>query len=849
MDFERATIKALFYDYTIEKVVKVICEFKTKGKDDYFSVLPHFVRWRTTSYTVTEARLMGDLLAEDWMNTDEGKYDFLPMVYRPLLLLRHVANDILEARQEKQEEMSVRFEHLFRWHDITLHVGEDLLTTAYIASLQANNPHAQNDWYLWPDMLPHNNRSINQILDRGISDVHAHMNATADVFALNWISVMNSLSSLSGLNRLKRQQYQDITLTTTDTKLNYSLPSMCIAAAWLRMLFFKCFIKNESVDKAEWRQVYQILGEPFYAEHIKKQEIQAEIECLRRSALRTDGGEVIDYAIRSKDDVREHCGNINIVFQGERELMISYLRAFYRMNETALSVAPYFYLYTLLKTRVRKELVQINTLNGFENFEIYQDRKGIFIDEDSPIGRYYDRIVVQTTLRPGKDDRLEARITPESVDKHLQDFRQGVFRRRIAGCVPDAGNNVNERVSYVMHFIKANYSRAEQKESLRLSNRDNYPRYDSYRERIKQKFVENAKYFKEMPSYVGNCPRVVGIDAASTEMFCRPEVFGQVFRYAKMKGIGRTYHVGEDFFDIVDGLRAMDEAILFLELNNGCRMGHALAMGVNAEDYYHKRRFRVIAPAQNHLDNCVWLSMRAAMANVRVSSSFRTALLMEAKRMYELIGYSSPFDEYSYWNSMLLRGNDPWASMDDDGDDSADVVRTDWQSVAFVDDDMVRRARKDERARSLAYQYNFVQSIKEKGEKRVEWKYQEEIIQVVSDMQEWMQRMVSHREIAVECNPSSNLKIGYFDEYKQHPLLTRFYPIEKQNDLGYPFLNASISTDDRGVFYTTAYNEFSLIAKALGKQKDKRGNDKYNPIAIANYIDRIRQNGFSQRFK
>ena len=67
-----------------------------------------------------------------------------------------------------------------------------------------------------------------------------------------------------------------------------------------------------------------------------------------------------------------------------------------------------------------------------------------------------------------------------------------------------------------------------------------------------------------------------GIDACSSEIACRPKVFGQVFRYLSDKGLHRTYHAGEDFFDIVDGLRAIDEAILFCGVTCSHHLNHRL---------------------------------------------------------------------------------------------------------------------------------------------------------------------------------------------------------------------------------------------------------------------------------
>ena len=94
-----------------------------------------------------------------------------------------------------------------------------------------------------------------------------------------------------------------------------------------------------------------------------------------------------------------------------------------------------------------------------------------------------------------------------------------------------------------------------------------------------------------------------GIDACANEINCRPEVFAQSFRYLSdimfeseyvnnnrsqkiMTKLHTTYHVGEDFFDIVDGIRAVDEALLFCGLGRGSRIGHGLALGVDPYTYY-----------------------------------------------------------------------------------------------------------------------------------------------------------------------------------------------------------------------------------------------------------------------
>ena len=68
-----------------------------------------------------------------------------------------------------------------------------------------------------------------------------------------------------------------------------------------------------------------------------------------------------------------------------------------------------------------------------------------------------------------------------------------------------------------------------------------------------------------------------------------------------------TYHIGEDYLDIVDGLRAVDETVRFLGLKCGARIGHALALGIDIEEYYQIKKNRILINQQDYLDNLVWL--------------------------------------------------------------------------------------------------------------------------------------------------------------------------------------------------------------------------------------------------
>ena len=856
MDFERASIKALFYDYPVEAVVKAI-EQGHRLKDDYLDILPQLVRWREDAFTTTEARLMENLAQDLWMRLDEqnavqGYIDEpqaanIPFIYRPFLLVKHLANELLELDMSNRRPL-VKFEKLLRWKDTTLFLGEDLLTTAFMAYNDVTaSPKHQTKVFDWPDYLGHNDKMLNEGLSQGVADLHSHYNASADVFGLNWINLTNSLTQLDKRIKKKVQVNQDVTLSTSGTEQMYSFKRMCIAAAYLRLQFFKLLNGYPSEDL---RRVKSILEDDIYASQMRS-EICAEISVLRTTALKGSKHRALDYAIQPNVDVLKRINNANLLFHGERKLMYQFFYRFFAFDSKMWVLAPCFYLYIVLKTRIRKEFVQINQLKGFENFETYQDRKDMFMEND-PIDELFDPIVLQTTIRNRKD-HLEGRITPNELGRmtscgrlHARNYKRGVFVAESAGCYP------NSQISLVVHFIKANYSKSEKAHDLYLSNRQDYPRYDKYRAELKQQINQVLKAYEQQKSCQENI-KIVGIDAASTEMFCRPEVFGHIFRYARIKGMtNQTYHGGEDFFDIIDGLRAIDEAILFLGLDSHCRIGHGLAMGIDANQYYAKRRFRILAPSQYVLDNCVWLRMTASKENVHVPDPLDRDLERITKHLYKFIGYNKvcAFDLQTYWNSMLLRGDEPCKI----GDRRAKTLwtksmETDWSQTAEVEDDEVLMARQDKDACLLYQLYHFDHEIKAHGEMRYQDKYLDSIAKVVTELQEKMRRKVASKQIAVECNPTSNLKIGFVDKYCEHPLLKKFDPIEKQSDVNYPLLNASVNTDDRGVFATTLYNEFSLLALGMMKEKNDDGSDKYGKRQIVDYIEHLRQAGVKQQFK
>lgn len=863
MDFERATLKALFYDYPIEGAVRAIKNSHNVAERDIFmDILPQLVRWRETAFTTTEARLLQDGVKHHWLsvNSDEQNPDAIPYVCRPLLLVKHMAERMLDFQIEKSHGPVVRFENLFRWKDVTSYVGEDLFTTALYAAHDARMLRENTHVFAWPDTIAHNDPDINRVLNHGLADIHSHYYASSDVFHLNWINVTNNLSDSQYKWFEKDECYQDIALSTVGTQTIYPYRRLCIAAAWLRLILFQIFVLDlpESERELDIKKVFDILEDEATSRYMSA-EINSFTAAYRVWALHTPNDHAIDYALVADADTIPNRDNVFIIHHGERRLLYRFFLRYFEKDTQAWQISPYFYLYILLKNRIRSEFVQINKLKGFENFETYQNRKDMFISGDSQIGVIYAKYALQSSVRLDKEDFLEARIAPKDLSVFNQDFGHSAFSTNTI--IP----NVSKYLSFVVHFIKENYSRANiiknpirRREILVRRDRhysDGYSRYSDYRRELKFNIDRVLSEYNRQQNYSAwdprnTMPRIVGIDAASTEMFCRPEVFAHIFRFACAKGMhNRTYHVGEDFFDITDGLRAIDEALTFLELDGGCRIGHALAIGVSPEEYYHSRRLRILQPAQYILDNCVWICMRAAEADINIPNSLETYLVSLAKRMYEHIGYKPDFNRYTYWNSMLLRGDEPEYYMLGEMPQQSCPPVSDWERTALIRAERIDHAREDENARRIYSDYHYSSKIKNKGSERMEDKFPPDIIPVVKQLQQWTLHELAKRHITIECNPTSNLKIGFFGQYDQHPLLTTFDSLSQLGESSYPSVCATVNTDDRGVFGTSIYNELSLIALAMRKIKDENNHELYNERTIIEYIERIRRNAYDKRFK
>lgn len=610
METLRQTIKTLFQLQKSDNVIASL--LKGNCHDDVHVNRQWFVRAYLDDIspirTKDQVEAIFDLFQSKWATNDNNikSLAFCPSnsVFNVLL---HFSSCVLK---EYKHQPVCRYDDLLRWHDLTSNLGEDLFTTSYLAAKDVMQG-VDRRFFNWKDIISHDNAALGNIFEKRMIDLHYHLYGSIFVFDLNWLSLMNDVTDRQDSFR-KIFDYLRAPHIINSSEVSNSLYNKVMKAVSIRLLLF--WYLNPDVDDAfvesYYRSTIGMLGiDEDLLMNIKLLELSNRVNVARMMKgyrFGTQGNtqkNILDYAI-SADIMLSSAGESEYIYSvlaGERFLMY---RMFKRIFEgTADSgMATLFYIYLLIKSEFRNEIVQLNDSVGFANFADYQGRKVLFLKENSAYSEIVSQVAIGSSLCDSQK-YLEARISPkgskEGLQKRLEGIDKSLRNGNLASCKTEV---LDKRYSIILHFIKRN---DKEKQNAVQLHRDSslYYRHYGLRNEIKKQAMALKNWLK-MCSELDKDSRVVGIDAASSEIMCRPEVFGQVFRYLKYyvptsvynskdKELGFTFHVGEDFLDIVDGLRAVRESILFLNLENRDRLGHALVLGTDVEKYYRKRGYYI----------------------------------------------------------------------------------------------------------------------------------------------------------------------------------------------------------------------------------------------------------------
>jgi len=871
LKMQRNDLDTLFRQTAPEAVLKTIRSgrsllessqaYKISADDYPGEAYDHFSLLNLQNYSPTEVELRGEALSESMARIENGGV-FSTLVLYADQVLHYNGNHLI-----------CKLEHSLDWQSVYLRLGQDIFTTAWLAWRSRNDGEdkVRSQSFTWPAILKTDDKRLNALLEKGTAENHFHLNGSTQSFSLSWACLMNHPNAVHGLlqegSHFKTNLDYRVSSGEHDNVMN--LESRVLYAAMIRALLFEKRLGILGGDGHE--QDLEDIFMSFDNMPLPGQ-VESHTEMLRylygEKFRQLNGRRIcLDYANCSHFygvDERHD----NRLLAGERSFLYRCFRMKFR-GELSRLESDLFYLYLLLKNSLRSELIQVNNRFGFQNFLNYQNRKDQLFEKYDEYRTEALRLSVCSGIRENHIISLEARIMPKKTCSQMRERVRDLDKRVELSQRVEFSQREKLPYFYVVHFAKFPFTKKEF-DHKRLHLR---PRNYQVRNDIKQQ----AKALRRYMQYNGVERRIRGVDACSMEIGCRPETFATEIRYLRETSresrkrewyweqdnepeeIGVTYHVGEDFLDIADGLRALDETLRFLCLEKGNRIGHALALGIDPDEYYQIKKHNVYLRKQDYLDNLVWLLYRSLELGVEIGENNRAAMTARATELlYHIFFQERNFPGgtdllNAYYRSWQLRGDHPDLYKSGKFEIKSSLAEEDYDNFMIAgglrrykaNPDPLDVYRYNTRIAKLCYLYHFDTDVKKRGYETDRMDVEKWYINAMRDMQQAMRMEVFKKGICIECNPTSNVLIGTFKSYRKHPLLTFNTHCLQENDTN-PNLRVSINTDDLGVFDTSLENEYAVMFDALSRSRHEAGN--YNDDAIYEYLDYLRQSGIDMAF-
>jgi adenosine deaminase len=366
------------------------------------------------------------------------------------------------------------------------------------------------------------------------------------------------------------------------------------------------------------------------------------------------------------------------------------------------------------------------------------------------------------------------------------------------------------RLGLVPHFIKQTTS----------SERDAFFSNNGVRPfcrdvRLRRETDHNARALVALLQRTSGLESLIrGIDAASNERHAGPEVFAPVFRRMRAAGIRRfTYHVGEDFAHLASGLRAISEAVMYLGLDAGCRIGHGTAAGVSPKKWWDSVQGYVVLPLEERLDDLVFAWDTLIHARTQIESI--TLIEAEIRSLAMRIWQSPTLTPEVLATAWKLRGLDPLAkeACSSDVDPNCRI-----EAQRYAD----ARDRHPEAHAQFLLRHGVgaeAQQLQRCQEGIVVFRKDDVLSpKVLRGLQQAVLKRLADCTIAIETLPTSNVRISIHECYDEH---------HASNWLGlgkHPMQSSVaivIGSDDPGIFATGLRQEYAHLLRVLrGRAKD-----------------------------
>jgi hypothetical protein len=426
--------------------------------------------------------------------------------------------------------------------------------------------------------------------------------------------------------------------------------------------------------------------------------------------------------------------------------------------------------------------------------------------------------------------------------------------KKLAAELASAGNA--DRFQFVYHFTR---SSEPEPDALRKAGNTFTEQYQQARRRERE--LGGAAASGAHPGSL-----LKGLDVAGNENTAPIELFAPTLRKIRKecrKGstpaaaapvLYFSIHAGEDFSHLLTGLRRIDETVRFCAMEKGDRLGHALALGIDPF-LFAQRQQLAFSPLDEHLDNLVWLHHYLKRIDLPRFAQC-TASLEKNIEGYSRYLYGeglSAADLFEAWRLREYERHDDIDSQPGIAEHASRTQKDIWR--AYKDLYGTNRARKltlRERPPSMTAILRFTPHdpgfgrLVRTGEGKVEETVGALQLDAVEAVQDYLMTLYASDDydLYLEACPSSNVYIGRFEAFHEHPLY-RWLPLDRTklpNRFGLRTgqVKVCIGTDDPGIFPTTIENEHRVLKDAAMRFHQA------NEATAQGWIESIRDAGIAQ---
>lgn len=386
-------------------------------------------------------------------------------------------------------------------------------------------------------------------------------------------------------------------------------------------------------------------------------------------------------------------------------------------------------------------------------------------------------------------------------------------------------NGICSELALVPHFIK----RKPKKDEV-------YPYALLFKDLKNQ-----AAILMDMLKYEPRLTRWIrGVDAASNEMHAPPELFGPLFRVLAKSGVTHfTYHVGEDFPHLISGIRAIDDALRFLPLRNGDRLGHCTAIGITPSIWKRSLPSSLSMTKEARLLDLVfiWRELRIHPELLRYASHAAIEAVRLAHEVFSLEDEISitTLEQVFELRDVLAESEGLLGELD--GPLKPNSL---WL-------DELEYARKLAKTAGMKRPLKlYRQWLTSDDVRRQRAEYMEVALECLPDeavisLQQAVMKKMADRNIAIECPPTSNTRISQYRDVSEHHIF-RWMGLSGEVIEGDIPMSICLGSDDPGIFAADLKSEFYHLFVVLTR---KLG---LSPAEALRMVAEVNENGRIYRF-